>query len=158
MTGRPNYITSRGFETLRAELKQLLNVERPHMVEQVATAAAHGDRSENAEYIYGKRKLRAIDRRLRFLFKRIESAVVVDPAVDRGERVFFGATVVVEDREGTEETLQLVGEDEIDPDGHRVSWRSPVGRALLGKELDDDVEVSTPGGIRYLTINEVRYE
>lgn len=128
------------------------------MVDQVATAAAHGDRSENAEYIYGKKKLRQIDRRIRFLTKRIEAAEVVDPSCDRGDRVFFGATVVVEDNEGREETLQLVGEDEIEADGHRVSWCSPVGRALLRRELDDEVEVFTPGGIRRLTIVDVRYE
>lgn len=154
----PNYITPRGMKKLTDELLQLGNVERPRVVQEVSDAAAQGDRSENAEYIYGKKRLREIDRRMRFLRKRIEAAVVVDPTIDRGDRVYFGATVVVADERGTESTYQLVGEDEVDADEARISWRSPVGTALLRKSCDDEVAVKTPGGVRRLTIVEVRYE
>ncbi|MFT7624618.1 MAG: transcription elongation factor GreB, partial [Myxococcota bacterium] len=139
MSSVPNYITTAGFARLRQELRRLLHVERPKTVEDVSVAAAHGDRSENAEYKYGKRKLRAMDRRIYFLTKRVQAAEVVDPSVDRGDRVFFGATVVLEDLEGVETTYQLVGEDEIETESNRLSWRSPVGLALLRKRLDDEV-------------------
>ena len=132
--------------------------ERARVVQEVSDAAAQGDRSENAEYIYGKRRLRQIDSRMRFLRKRLEAAVVVDPKVDRGDRVFFGATVVTEDESGATSTCQLVGEDEVDADGGKISWRSPVGRALLGKSIDETVTVEAPGGRRKLFIVEVRYE
>jgi transcription elongation factor GreB len=123
----------------------------------VSWAAAQGDRSENAEYIYGKRKLREIDRRMRFLGKRIDAAVVVDPAQERGAKIFFGALVVLEDDDGAELEWQLVGEDEIDAAHRRISWRSPIGAALLGKKEGDDVRVQTPSGARKFTIVEVRY-
>ena len=152
------YLTTQGAAALKVELRRLLHTDRPHMVDQVATAAAHGDRSENAEYIYGKKKLRAIDRRIRFLTKRLEAAVVVDPTIDRGDKVFFGATVVLEDDDGRVQELQLVGQDELDETGTRLSWRSPVGKALLGRDVDDEVPVVTPSGQRVLTILEVRYE
>ena len=154
----PNYITPAGFKRLTDELHQLRSVERPRIVQEVSDAAAQGDRSENAEYIYGKRKLREIDRRLRFLGKRIDAAVVVDPRQKRGDRVFFGATVVVEDEDGEEHTYQLVGQDEIDAPKGRISWRSPIGAALLKKAVDDDVRVATPSGTKRLTIVDVRYE
>jgi transcription elongation factor GreB len=154
----PNYITPRGMKKLVDEITFLGTVERPRVTQEVTDAAAQGDRSENAEYIYGKKRLREIDRRMRFLRKRIEAAVVVDPAIDRGDRVYFGATVVVEDESGKQRTYQLVGEDEIDTEEARISWRSPVGTALLRKNCDDEVTVRTPGGTRKLLIIEVRYE
>jgi transcription elongation factor GreB len=154
---KQNYITPVGFKRLTDELMKLQKVDRPKIVQEVSDAAAQGDRSENAEYIYGKRKLREIDRRMRFLGKRIDSAVVVDPKQDRGDRVFFGATVVLEDDDGEEQTYQLVGEDEIDAAHRKISWRSPIGVALLGKRVDDDVRVKTPAGVRTFTIVEVRY-
>jgi transcription elongation factor GreB len=155
---KSNYITPAGFKRLTDELMKLQRVDRPKVVQEVSDAAAQGDRSENAEYIYGKRKLREIDRRMRFLGKRIDAAVVIDPKQKRGEKIFFGATVVVEDDDGAEETYQLVGEDEIDAARKRISWRSPIGAALLGKSVDDDVRVKTPAGVRSFTVVEVRYE
>jgi len=153
----PNYITPSGHARMVAELGALGD-ERSRVVQEVTDAAAQGDRSENAEYIYGKRRLRQIDSRMRFLRKRLEIAVRVDPAVDRGERVFFGATVVIEEAKGGKSECQLVGEDEVDADAGKISWRSPVGKALLGKSIDDEVTVETPGGRRRLTIVDVRYE
>ena len=154
----PNYITPAGFKRLADELTRLRTVERPKIVQEVSDAAAQGDRSENAEYIYGKRKLREIDRRMRWLGKRIDAAVVVDPKEKRGDKIFFGATVVVEDDDGAEETYQLVGEDEIEPSRKRISWRSPIGTAPLGKRVDDEVRVQTPSGVRRFTVTDVRYE
>jgi transcription elongation factor GreB len=155
---RPNYITPAGFKRLVDELTNLRSVQRPKIVQEVSDAAAQGDRSENAEYIYGKKKLREIDRRLRFLGKRIDAAVVVDPAEKRGAQVFFGATVVLEDDDGNEQELQLVGEDEIDAARMKISWRSPIGAALLGKRAGADVRVVTPAGTRSFTVVEIRYE
>ncbi len=154
---RPNYITPGGLKRLTDELARLRTVDRPKVVQEVADAAAQGDRSENAEYIYGKRKLREIDRRMRFLGKRIDAAVVVDPKQQRGGKVFFGATVLLEDDDGEEQELTLVGEDEIDVPRKRISWRSPIGAALLGKSEGDDVRVQTPAGTRTFTIVEIRY-
>ena len=153
----PNYITRDGFDALRQELLDLRTQERPQVVQEVADAAAQGDRSENAEYIYGKKRLREIDRRLRFLQKRLEAALVIDPRERSGDRVFFGATVVL-DEDGSEQTVQIVGADELAPDLGRISYRSPVGAALLGKELDDEVTVTAPGGRRTFVIVDVRYE
>jgi transcription elongation factor GreB len=158
ITPVPNYITPDGFKRLADELTRLRSVERPRVVQEVADAAAQGDRSENAEYIYGKKKLREIDRRMRFLGKRIDAALVVDPRQQRGPRVFFGATVVLEDDDGAEQEMKLVGEDEIDARARRISWRSPVGQALLGKKEGDDVRVVTPSGTRSFSVVEVRYE
>jgi transcription elongation factor GreB len=154
----PNYITPAGFKRLSHELVHLRTVERPKIVQEVSDAAAQGDRSENAEYIYGKRKLREIDRRMRWLGKRLDAAVVVDPGEKRGEKVFFGATVVLEDDDGGESRYQLVGEDEIDAASGRISWRSPIGAALLGKREGDDVRVRTPAGVKAFSVVEVRYE
>ena len=152
----PQYMTPQGYEALQREIVEL-DAERKRVVQGVADAAAEGDRSENAEYIYGKKRLREVDRRMRFVARAIDAAVVVDPREDRGERVFFGATVVLEDEEGTTFTYQLVGEHETDAKRGRISYRSPVGRALIKRSLDDEVVVKTPRGERVLTIVEVRY-
>ncbi len=157
MTALPNYITPAGYRRLLDELADLRTVQRPRVVQEVADAAAQGDRSENAEYLYGKRKLREIDRRMRFLGKRIDAAVVVEPGQQRGPKVFFGATVTLEDEDGEELEWQLVGEDEIDGARRRISWRSPIGAALLGKKEGDEVRVRTPSGERSFAIVEVRY-
>ncbi len=149
-------MTPPGLDALVAELASL-GEERTRVVRSVADAAAEGDRSENAEYIYGKRRMREIDKKMRFLRKTIEAAVVVDPSQDRGDRVFFGATVVLEDDEGKERVYQLVGEHETDAKRGRISYRSPVGAALMRKSLDDEVRVRTPGGERFLTIVEILY-
>jgi transcription elongation factor GreB len=154
----PNYITPEGFKRLADELIRLRTVDRPKVVQEVSDAAAQGDRSENAEYIYGKKKLREIDRRMRFLGKRIDAAVIVNPKEQRGPKVFFGATVVLEDDDGEELTWKLVGEDEIAAGERRISWRSPIGAALLGKKEGDDVRVKTPSGVRKFSVVEVRYE
>jgi transcription elongation factor GreB len=159
MPDTPNYITPTGLARLRAEYDHLRKVARPTVVQEVADAAAMGDRSENAEYIYGKKRLREIDRRLRFLQQRIDAAVVVDPAGQRNpDRVFFGATVVLEDEQGQAKTLHIVGEDEIDAEAGRISHRSPIGAALLGKYVNDEVKVVTPQGFRTLAVVRVSYE
>ena len=155
---RPQYMTPAGHTALIEELARL-GQERTRVVQGVADAAAEGDRSENAEYIYGKKKrLREIDKKMRFLKKALDAAVVVDPKADRGDRVFFGATLVLEDDDGALVTYQLVGEHETDAGRGRISYRSPVGAALMRKNLDDEVRVQTPGGTRTLTIAEIRYE
>ena len=154
---RPQYMTPDGHRALVGELARL-GEERSRVVQGVADAAAEGDRSENAEYIYGKKRLREIDRRMRFLKKILDAAVVVDPAVDRGDKVYFGATVVLEDADGTTLEYQLVGEHETDAARGRISYRSPVGAALMRKSVDDEVKVETPSGERRLTIVDVRYE
>ncbi len=153
----PNYITPQGARKLSEELGRLRTVERPRVVQEVADAAAQGDRSENAEYIYGKKKLREIDRRMHFLTKRLEKAVVVDPAEQRGDKIFFGATVEIEDEDGERRTYQIVGEDEIDSAAGRISWRSPVGRSLLGKRAGDVITVRRPAGEAEMEIISVRY-
>lgn len=154
----PNYISRQGLQRLSDERDLLRKVERPRVVGEVAEAAAMGDRSENAEYIYGKRRLREIDRRLRFLDQRIDNAVVVDPAAQtRRDRVYFGATVEAEDAHGEHAAWTLVGEDEVDLAQGRISYRSPIGAALIGKQVDDEVRVRTPGGARLLTITAIRW-
>src|SRR5580692_6479687 len=129
--GDPNYITPQGAKRLQEELGTLRSKERPKVVQEVADAAAQGDRSENAEYIYGKKRLREIDRRIHFLTRRLESAVLVQPGSQGRDRIFFGAIVELEDEEGKATRYQIVGEDELDPKLGRITWRSPVGRALL---------------------------
>lgn len=153
------YITRQGAERLQAELKQLHTVERPKVTAEVTAAAAQGDRSENAEYIYGKKRLREIDRRLRFLQKRLERVTVVDPKEQKDTgRVFFGATVALENEEdGTKSTYQLVGPDETDTKTGRISVESPIGRALLGKKKGDTVAVMRPKGEAELTILTIKY-
>jgi transcription elongation factor GreB len=153
----PNYITPEGARRLQDELHHLRSRERPKVVTEVADAAAQGDRSENAEYIYGKKRLREIDRRMRFLTRRLESAVIVKPEAQSGERVFFGAFVVVEDEDGKQTRYQIVGEDETDPTQGRLSWQSPLGRALLKKTVGDGVTLRRPSGEVELTVVEVSY-
>jgi transcription elongation factor GreB len=155
--GNPNYITPEGARKLSEELVRLRTVERPRTVQEVADAAAQGDRSENAEYIYGKKRLREIDRRLNYLAKRLDDAVVVDPRQQRGDKVFFGAVVEVEDEAGARSTYTIVGEDETDSAVGRISWRSPVGRALLGKRAGDVVVVRRPAGEVEIEVLAVRY-
>lgn len=151
------YITAEGAKRLRAELDHLWTVERPRVTQEVADAAAQGDRSENAEYIYGKRRLREIDRRLRFLSKRLDEITVVgEPPTDRS-RVFFGAWVTVEDEEGELARYRIVGADELDTDGGLISIDSPVARALLGKREGDEVLVRRPKGEATMTIVGVSY-
>jgi transcription elongation factor GreB len=154
----PNYITLAGARRLQEELGYLRTKERPKVVREVSDAAAQGDRSENAEYIYGKRRLREIDRRMYFLTRRLEKAVIVEPRTDGTRKVFFGATVEVEDEECVKATYQIVGEDEIDLKVGRISWRSPLGRALLGKKEDDTIVFRKPSGEVEMTLLAVRYE
>jgi transcription elongation factor GreB len=153
----PNYITPEGAKKLARELDQLKTRERPKVVDEVATAAAEGDRSENASYIYGKKRLREIDRRIRFLTKRLEAARVITETHD-GDAVFFGAWVTVEDEEGARREYRIVGEDEVDPREGRISWRSPLGRALLKKCAGDVVTVQRPAGAVELVLVAVRYD
>ena len=153
-----NYITPEGYKRLTSELEFLHFKKRPEVVGFLADAAAEGDRSENAEYIYRKRQLREVDRRLRFLSKRIDVIQIVDPSSQkRRDRVFFGATVTVEDDAGTEATYRIVGVDETDGAAGDISWQSPVGRALLGKSIGDTVTVKWHAGLRELTVAEIDY-
>ena len=156
---RSNYITRAGFVKLQSELEWLWKTERPRVTEAVATAAALGDRSENADYIYGKKRLREIDRRIRFLTRRIEELKVVEvgPRKD-ADRVYFGAWVGIEDEEGGRQRYQLVGPDEFDAAAGRISVDSPVGRALMGKRIDDEVRIRRPRGETVYTILEIEYE
>jgi len=156
--GQKNYITPPGYRRLVTELEFLKTKKRPEVVGALSDAAAEGDRSENAEYIYRKRQLREIDRRIRFLAKRLDDVVIVDPREQRQRnRVFFGATVTVEDEEGESRTFRIVGVDEIEGSAGDISWRSPVGKALIGKELGDTVTVRWHAGVRELTIAAIDY-
>jgi transcription elongation factor GreB len=157
--GTKNYITPAGHVRLREELKRLLDEERPELVRTVAWAASNGDRSENGDYIYGKKRLREIDRRIRFLTKRLENAEVVDPATrEDSDRVFFGATVTYVDGYGEERTITIVGMDEVDPARNHVSWIAPIARALLKARVGDVVQFQSPRGHEELEIVGVRYE
>lgn len=157
-TPQKRYITRQGAERLHRELLNLLNVERPKVTAEVSAAAAQGDRSENAEYIYGKKRLREIDRRLRFLQSRLDSVVVVDPKEQHDtQRVYLGATLTVEDEDGHRLTYQLVGPDETDTQGGRISMNSPMGKALLGKRMGDSVRVSRPRGEIELQVVDIKY-
>jgi transcription elongation factor GreB len=153
-----NYITPIGYKRLVDELTELATVERPRVVREVSDAAAEGDRSENAAYIYGKRRLREIDRRMGFLQRRLRDIQVVKPEEQRRDRVFFSAYVTVEDDEGGEHVYQIVGVDEVDAAAGRISWKSPVGRALIGKQLDESVMVRWHAGQRELTVVNIAYE
>lgn len=154
----PNYITPRGYERIRRELEWLERTERPRVVAEVSFAASLGDRSENAEYIYGKKRLRSIDSRRHFLIKRLEIARVVDPAAVRGDVVRFGATVTVADADGEERTWKLYGEDEVDVEAGVLSWRSPIARAMAGKSAGDSFVFEAPAGRREYELVDVRYE
>lgn len=156
--GTRNYLTPAGYAALRSELAQLMTVERPAMVQVVSWAASNGDRSENGDYLYGKKRLREIDRRMRFLTKRLELAEVVDPALQPNrDQVFFGASVVYADRTGHAQTVTIVGVDEAEPLNGKISWVSPVARALTKAREGDTITLRTPGGIEELDILEVRY-
>lgn len=152
-----NYITPAGFARLKAELKQLVEIERPAVVRTVSWAASNGDRSENGDYLYGKKRLREIDRRVRYLIKRLERASVVDNAGREGAQVFFGATVRLRARLGGERSVTIVGADEVDAVRGRVSWISPVAAALLKARVGDVVSLATPGGADALEILDVSY-
>ena len=154
----PDYISAEGYRKLTEEYDWLFKKERPHITAEVAYAASLGDRSENAEYIYGKKRLREIDSRMRYLRNRIESVEVVRPADVAGAKVRFGARVVVEDHEGVEATYVLVGVDETDVKAGRISYRSPIGRALIGKEEGDEAIIRAPNGQRTVEIIEVAYD
>lgn len=157
-SGRKNYITRKGFDALQAELRFLSREERPKVVEVVSWAAGNGDRSENGDYLYGKKRLREIDRRIRFLTKRIEKAEIVDPALQtRRDQVFFGATVTYENERGEEKTITIVGEDETNSDAGLISWVSPIAMALLKAYEGDEVAFRAPGGKIMLTVVEIIY-
>lgn len=156
--GSKNYITPAGYQRMKDELLHLIDVERPEVVRVVHWAASNGDRSENGDYLYGKRRLREIDRRIRFLTKRLDLAEVVDPSVHHGsDQIFFGATVTYVNQAGKETTVTIVGIDEIDPLNGKVSWISPVARALTKACEGDTVTLHTPAGMDTLEILEVRY-
>jgi transcription elongation factor GreB len=152
------FVTPEGARRLRAELDFLWRVQRPQVTRAVSEAAAQGDRSENAEYIYGKRQLREIDRRVRFLRQRLEGMIVVTRPPDDPSRVFFGAWVRIEDDEGHETELRIVGPDEIDPARRYVSMDSPIARALLRRQRGDEFTVEVPGGRRTYVVTEIRYD
>ena len=154
----PNYLTPEGAKKLQAELNQLLNVQRAKVVHEVAEAAAQGDRSENAEYIYGKKKLREIDRRIRFITKRLDSAVVVKQEEAAHSEVRFGATVDVEDENGKESCYLIVGPDEASPSDGKISFQSPLGHALMKRKVGDVVTVTRPAGEIEIEVKAIRYE
>ena len=158
IAGIRNYITPDGYFRLKQELVQLLNVERPEVVRTVSWAASNGDRSENGDYIYGKKRLREIDRRIRFLTKRLDVAEVVDPAVrEVTDQIFFGATVRYAMHDGSENTVTIVGVDEVDPARGYVSWISPIAGALLKAYAGDTVTLRTPAGTETLEVLDVNY-
>lgn len=156
--GAKNYITPQGYQRLRDELLQLIDVDRPEVVRIVHWAASNGDRSENGDYIYGKRRLREIDRRIRFLTKRMDLACVIDPSIHHGsEQVFFGATVSYRNQAGVEHTVTILGIDELDPLNGKISWIAPVARALTKAHQGDVVMLQTPAGVEQLEITAVAY-
>jgi transcription elongation factor GreB len=156
--GGKNYITPQGYQRIRDELFYLIDVDRPEVVRIVSWAASNGDRSENGDYIYGKRRLREIDRRIRFLTKRMDTAEIFDPSIHHGsEQIFFGATVVYQNQAGQSHAVTIVGIDELDPLNGKISWISPVARALTKAHVGDLVVLATPGGKEELEIIEVNY-
>lgn len=156
--GAKNYITPQGYQRIREELFKLIDIERPEVVRIVHWAASNGDRSENGDYIYGKRRLREIDRRIRFLTKRLDLAEVVDPSTHHGsDQIFFGATVTYENQNGDTHTVTILGIDELDPLNGKISWVSPVARALTKAREGDTVTLQTPAGLEELEILEVSY-
>ena len=158
MSSEKNYITPAGWQKLKDELYDLVNRERPKIVEVVNWAASNGDRSENGDYIYGKRRLREIDKRIRFLTKRLEIAEVVNPA-ERGEceQIFFGATVDIIRENGQQQTVAIVGIDEADAPHGKISWISPLARAIMKAHIGDEVLLHTPDGDEYIEIENIRY-
>jgi transcription elongation factor GreB len=157
--GTKNYMTRDGHRQMREEFERLVKVDRPELVKVVSWAAGNGDRSENGDYIYGKKKLREMDKRIRFLTKRLENAVVVDPTEQENvEQVFFGATVCICDGGGTEATYQIVGIDEANVSVGRISWISPLAKALMKAREGDLVRFQSPAGLREIEIVEIRYE
>jgi transcription elongation factor GreB len=160
MADEKNYITPQGHAAIEAEFQELLKVERPALVKVVSWAAGNGDRSENGDYIYGKRRLRQIDSRLRFLMQRMDAAVIVDPATQQGlEKVFFGAWITLYSlQNNTEHTYRIVGKDELAPSMGYISWVSPLARVLLGKQVGDVVKVVAPAGEDQYEIIDVQYQ
>ncbi len=156
--GSKNYITPAGFDKLRSELQDLMRVKRPEVVKVVSWAAGNGDRSENGDYIYGKRKLREIDKRIRFLTKRMEAAEVVDPSKQNSDKVLFGATVTVENENGKKISYRIVGIDESEPEKKFVSWISPIAKALLGSKVGDIIQFRSPKGEDELQVVEITYK
>jgi transcription elongation factor GreB len=152
------HITPEGFRALEAELKRLWTVERPRITEEVAVAAAQGDRSENAEYIYGKKKLREIDRRIRFLRKRLDAVNVVEPPKQNTDKIFFGAWFTIEDEDGAQMSYRIVGTDEVDLAARKISVASPVAQALIGKSTGDSTVIQRPKGPTEVTVIRVWYE
>jgi transcription elongation factor GreB len=153
-----NYMTPHGFHLLQNELRQLYSGERPKLVETVRWAASNGDRSENGDYIYGKRRLREIDKRIRYLTKRLESAKVIDPKLQQSlKQVFFGATVVYKKKDGTENSVKLVGIDEADLTQKKISWISPLAKALMKSHVGDNIEFHTPSGIEEIEVVSIQY-
>ena len=158
-SGSGNYLTVTGYARLQAELEQLVRHERPALVQTVSWAAGNGDRSENGDYIYGKRRLREIDRRIRYLMKRLENAVVVDPAQQENrDQVFFAATVDIIDADGSAGSYQIVGVDEADAAASCISWISPLARALMRARVGDVVRFQSPAGIREIEVVAIRYQ
>lgn len=153
-----NYMTPQGFQKLKDEYHELLHKERPKVVEVVAWAASNGDRSENADYQYGKKRLREIDRRLKFLTDRLDAAEVVDPTEVKSSRVVFGATVTIRDEDDQKKTYQIVGEDEFDPKMGRISWKSPIAKALLGKQEGDAAVVQKPSGAEEFIVEKIEFK
>ncbi len=152
-----NYITPLGFKRLEDEYRELKYKERPEVTRVVSWAAGNGDRSENGDYIYGKKRLREIDRRLRFLSKRIDIAEIVDPQSIKSEEILFGASVVIKNEDGVEKRYSIVGTDEIDASKGKISWISPLARALFKKRVGDVIEFSSPGGMRELEVILIEY-
>ena len=154
-----NYMTPRGFATLQEEWRQLIRVERPKVVEVVSWAAGNGDRSENGDYIYGKKRLREIDRRVRYLTKSMESAIIVDPKQQKNhDQIFFGATATYVRQDGSEHTVTLVGVDEAEFSDGKISWLSPIAKALLKARVGDVIKVRTPAGVDMIEILSICYE
>ena len=158
MSEDKNYITPTGLKKLKDEYHQLFSVERPKLVETIAWAASNGDRSENADYIYGKRRLREIDRRLQFLGKRLEKVFLVDPSTLKSNTVIFGATITIRNENDEVLSYQIVGEDEWDVKQGKISWKSPLAKALLGKKVDDEVIVKKPQGEETMILEAINFK
>jgi len=158
MIKRPNYLTPQGLKKIQKELHLLLHKERPQIVKTVSWAAENGDRSENTDYIYGKRRLREIDKRIRHLQSRLDNIEVIDPATVKSDCVSFGATVSIEDENGEKSTFQIVGPDEYEPESGKISWKAPMASALMGKKEGETVKVKRPRGILEVEIIKIEYK